>query len=59
MNNPYYSSGQLKDKKIIEALKKLPDMYENGEIIEVRDLCNDIADAIDSFERSVIANGGM
>ena len=59
MNNPYYSRGRLNDKKIIEALKKLPDMYENGEIIEVRELCYDIVDAIDSFERYGVANGGL
>ena len=50
MDNKFYSKGELKDKKILEALKKLPEQYENGEIAEVRDVMEEIVFAIDEFE---------
>lgn len=43
------SNGELKDKKIISALRKAANDYENGEIAEVRDLLADIVNAIDEF----------
>ena len=46
----FYKNGELEDKKIVEALRKAADAYENGELIEVRDLLQDIVDAIDEFE---------
>lgn len=50
MDNKFYSKGELKDKKILEVLKKLPEQYENGEIAEVRDIMEEIIFAIDEFE---------
>lgn len=50
MENKFYSKGELKDKKILEVLKKLPEQYENGEIAEVRDIMEEIIFAIDEFE---------
>jgi len=52
MENKFYSKGELKDKKILEVLKKLPEQYENGEIAEVRDIMEEIIFAIDEFEKS-------
>ncbi len=45
----FYKNGELKDKEITAALKQAADGYENGELIEVRDLLQDIVDAIDEF----------
>ena len=50
MKNKFYSKGELKDKKILEVLKKLPEQYENGEIAEVRNIMEEIIIAIDEFE---------
>ena len=50
MNNRFYNKGNLKDKKIVEALKQAAIQYENGEIIEVRDTLYEIVEAIDDFE---------
>jgi len=52
MENKFYSKGELKDKKILEVLKKLPEQYENGEIAEVRDVMEEIVFAIDEFEKN-------
>lgn len=46
----FLKNGELEDQKIVAALRKAADDYENGEIIEVRDLLQDIVDAIDEFE---------
>lgn len=51
MNNRFYNKGALKDRKIVEALKRAAVQYENGEIAEVRDTLFDIMDAIDNFEK--------
>ncbi len=50
MKNKFYSKGELKDKKILEVLKKLPEQYENGEIAEVRNIMEEIIFEIDEFE---------
>ena len=50
MESKFYVKGNLKDKKIVEALKNAAEQYENGEIAEVRDTLQDIIDAIDEFE---------
>ena len=50
MNNRFYNKGNLKDKKIVEALKQAAIQYENGEIIEVRDTLCEIVEAINDFE---------
>lgn len=41
----------LNDRKIIRSLLKAAEDYENGEIIEVRDLLAEIVYAIDEFSR--------
>ena len=46
----FFKKGQLEDKKIVAALHKAAENYENGEIIEVRDLLQEIVNAIDEFE---------
>ena len=51
MNTKFFANGKLKDKNIVEALKKAAKQYENGEIIEVEAVLIDIIDAIDEFER--------
>ena len=45
-----YKTHELNDEKIIKELKKLLTMYENGEIAEVQESCEEIADAIREFE---------
>lgn len=45
----FFSAGELMDKKIAEALRKAADNYENGELIEVRDLLSEIVGAINAF----------
>lgn len=50
MANKFFARGELKDKKIVAALKQAAKDYENGEIIEVRDLLLEIAAAIDTWE---------
>ena len=42
---------ELNDQRILELLKKLPGMYENGELIEVQTICQEIANAIDDFSK--------
>lgn len=49
MKNTFFEKGELQDEKIIAALKKAAEDYENGEICEVRDLLADIVNAIDEF----------
>lgn len=46
----FYKNGELQDKKIVAALRRAADDYENGEIAEVRDLLVDIVNAIDEWE---------
>ena len=46
----FYKNGELQDKKIVAALRRAADNYENGEIAEVRDLLVDIVNAIDEWE---------
>ena len=41
---------ELDDKKILEKLRQLPAMYENGEIAEVKDEMTDIVNSIQEFE---------
>ena len=45
-----YKKSELDDDSIIEALKKLPEMYENGELLEVADECCEIYRAILEYE---------
>lgn len=48
----FYENGELKDHEILNALKNAVDQYENGEIIEVRDLLCDIVEAINEFDKN-------
>lgn len=50
MENKFFVNGELKDKKIVTALKQAAKDYENGEIAEVRDLLFEITAAIDKWE---------
>ena len=45
----FLKDAELKDKKIVAALRKAADDYENGEIVEVRNLLMEIVDNIDWF----------
>lgn len=47
MVNKFFAKGELKDDKIIAALKRAANDYENGEIAEVHDLLLEIAAAIE------------
>lgn len=49
MANKFIANGELKDKKIVKALRQAATDYENGEIAEVRDLLAEIVGAIDDF----------
>lgn len=57
METKYYKKGKLKDKLIASALRDAALMYENGEIVEVRDILLEIAESIDEFERYTEENG--
>lgn len=46
----FFKNGELKDKKIVAALHKAAEDYENGEIAEVKDVLIDIINAITEFE---------
>lgn len=50
--NPFFKKGELKDKKIVAALHKAAEDYENGEIIEVKGVLIDIINAITDFENA-------
>ena len=50
MANKFFVHGELKDKKIVSALKRAANDFETGEIAEVRDLLLEIAAAIDEWE---------
>lgn len=46
----FIKNGELNDEKITDALRKAAAEYENGALIEVRDLLLEIVDAIDEFD---------
>lgn len=46
----FIKNGELDDKKIVAALHKAADDYENGALIEVRDILLEIINAIDEFD---------
>ena len=49
----YYSGGMfLKDEKIENDLAKLPNLYKDGEIAEVKDILLEIYAAIDEWENN-------
>ena len=51
MSNRFINTAgtELKDDKILKALKQAAKDYEDGAISEVRDMLADIVDAIDEF----------
>ena len=48
----FYKKGELQDKQIIAALHKAAEDYENGEIIEVKDVLIEIINDITDFENN-------
>lgn len=58
MANKFFAKGELKDNKIIVALKRAANDYENGEISEVHDLLLEIAAAIEEWEAVHHAENG-
>jgi len=48
----FFKKGELQDKKIVAALHQAAEDYENGEIIEVKDVLFEIINAITDFEQS-------
>lgn len=58
MANKFFAKGELKDEKIIAALKRAANDYENGEIAEVHDLLLEIAAAIEEWEAVYHAENG-
>lgn len=49
MDNRFIKNGKLKDTAIIKALHTASDWYEDGAIVEARDLLVDIVSSIDEF----------
>lgn len=50
-SNPFIKGTELQDKKIIAALHKAAEEYENGELSEVCDTLTDIISAIDTWDK--------
>lgn len=50
----FFKNGKLKDKKIVAALRKAAEDYENGEIIEIEDVLIEIIDAIHDFKLDMV-----
>lgn len=50
MNKYLNNDGTLKDKEVVADIRKAADMYENGELIETRDMLLEIINAIDDFD---------
>lgn len=48
--NKFIKHGSLQDQKIIDTLHQSAKDYENGEILEVKDVLIDIINAITEFE---------
>lgn len=46
----YIINGDLQDKRIANALRQAAEDYENGELLEDRDLLLEIIAAINEFE---------
>ncbi|MBR4855445.1 MAG: hypothetical protein IKU94_02340 [Bacteroidaceae bacterium] len=49
--NRFFKKGELQDKKIVAALHQTAQDYENGELVEVKDLLIEIINAITDFEQ--------
>ena len=46
----FFKNGELQDKQIVKALHQAAEDYENGEIIETKDVLIEIINAITDFE---------
>ena len=57
MNNPFINRKGLCDDKIVLALRKAADDYENGEISEVQDVLQDIVWAIHEYDERCVESG--
>lgn len=53
----FLKNGELQDRQIIKALNDAIKWYENGEIIEVRDMLLDIIRSIDEFDSTFCVPG--
>lgn len=51
-----FKKDELNDKAIFDLLKGMPEMYENGELAEVGDICLQIYHAIQGFENQFYLN---
>ena len=49
MHNRFIEYGELQDEKILKALAYAHDDYDNGAILEVRNLLKEIVEAIDEW----------
>lgn len=47
----FFKKRELQDKDIVAALHKAAEDYENGEIVEVKDVLIEIINAITDFEQ--------
>ena len=47
----FFKKGELQDKQIAAALHQAAEDYENGEIVEVKDVLIEIINAITDFEQ--------
>ena len=54
----FFKRGELKDAKIIEALRQSAELYTMGCVAEVKDTLLDIVLAIREFEREVERQNG-
>ncbi len=45
------ATSELQDRKIVEALRRAADLYDDGAIIETRDILVDIVVAINEFDK--------
>ena len=45
----FYKNGALRDKEILESINEAYMLYQQGAIIDVRDIMNEIVYAIDLF----------
>ena len=58
MTSRFFQNGELKDAKIVDALRQAATQYENGEIVEVYDTLIDIVSAIDDYDKHTEARNG-
>ena len=57
METTFFKKGELKDRKIVAALRQAADDYENGEIFEVKCVLVDIINSITEWEEAEEVRG--